>query len=208
MIYLLYWRSFNVPPSGPLPRDVFMRDIMGVFAEPKGNVIYNFRRTYRLLQKKSNDVFGQPFFKPLTDRDEHIEVWLRLPIFDTSREFDDIILGLAKLTNGSLNVDLLESLTGKKINQEVGIGGSIDLLAVYMDCIPIANETKENILLGFHMVKDLRSSGAAHRSGRKFLKKIKQYKLEGMTITKAIEKVMIQLTQSFRLLIGVLDSFI
>ena len=202
----LYWRSFNIPPSGPLPRDVFMRDIMGIFAEPKGNVIYNFRRTYELLQKKSNDAFSQPFFKPLRDRDEHIEVWLRLPIVDTPKEFDDIMLGLAKLTNDSLNVNLLESLSGKKIDKKSGIKGSIDLLSIYLENLSIDSETKENILLGFNMVQALRSAGAAHRSGNKFLKKMKQFKLEGMTTTKAVERVVVQFTQSLRLLIWIIDS--
>ena len=202
----LYWRSFNVAPSGPVPKEVVMRDIMGVLVEPEGNVVYDFRKAFELLQKKSRDRYSEPLFKPLRDRDEHIEKWIRLPIFDTPREFDDIILGLAKLTSDSLNVDLLESLTRRKIDPNDGIYGKIDLLSVYLDDLSVENETKEKIIFGLRMVNKLRSKGAAHPSGDDFLQQMERFKLVGLTTTKAIEKVVIQLTLSLQKLIDVVDS--
>ncbi len=56
------------------------------------------------------------------------------------------------------------------------------------------------------MVQNLRSSAAAHRSGKKYLKQMKRFKLEGLTTKKAIEKVVIQLTQSLQKLVSVVDS--
>ncbi len=144
----LYWRSFNIAPSGPVPKEVVMRDIMGVLVEPKDDVIYNFTRAFELIQKKSRDRLGEPLFKPLRDRDEHIEKWIRLPIYDTPREFDDIVLGFAKLMNDSLNVNLLESLTRKKISEEEGIPGPIALLSAYLDDLSVDIDTKEKILIG------------------------------------------------------------
>ncbi|MHA1613768.1 MAG: hypothetical protein ACTSW7_04585 [Candidatus Thorarchaeota archaeon] len=202
----MYWRSFNIAPSESVPDEVFMRDKMGVLIEPKGNAIYNFRKAFKLLQKKSMNKLHESLFKPLRNRDEHIEKWIRLPIVDTPREFDDIILGFAKLTNDSLNVKLLSKLTGKKINREEGISGSIDLLSVYLDVLAVDNEKKEKILFGLRMIQNLRSTGAAHRSGDNFVKEMKRHKLERLTEIKAIEKVVNQLTNSLLQLSVVVDS--
>ncbi len=113
---------------------------------------------------------------------------------------------MAKLTTDSLNVDLLESLTRRKIDPKDGIYGKIDLLSVYLDDLSVEKETKEGIIFGLRMVNKLRSTGAAHPSGDDFLKQMERFKLLGLTMTKAIEKVAVQLTLSLQKLIGVVDS--
>jgi len=56
------------------------------------------------------------------------------------------------------------------------------------------------------MVNKLRSTGAAHPSGDDFLKQMDRFKLVGLTTTKAIEKVVIQLTLSLQKLVSVIDG--
>ncbi len=202
----MYWRSFNVASNGMIPNEVFMRDIVGILVEPKNDVVYEFRKTFELLQKKSSEEYNEPIIKPLRDRDQHNEDWIRTPIVDTWREFDDQILALAKLTSDSLNVELLTSLTGKKIDPKGEIKGPIDLLAAYLEDLSVDDEKKEQIVLGLRMVQKLRSSGVAHRSGDEFNKQMKRFNLGELTKTKAIETVVIELTQSLRQLATIIDS--
>jgi len=179
---------------------------MGILVEPDNDVIYEFRKTLELLQNKSSERYNEPIIKPLRNRDQYNEDWIRIPIVDTWREFDDQILVLAKLTSDSINVELMTSLTGKRIDPNGVIKGPIDLLAAYLDGLSVDDEKKERIVFGLRIVQKLRSTGAAHRSGDDFEKQMKRFNLNELTKMKAIETVVIELTQSLRELATIIDS--
>jgi hypothetical protein len=105
-----YWKSFNIPPTGPMSETAFRRSFMAEFANPRRKDLL-FKHEYSEFSKAWSRKHGWELFRPLSAADSHCFKSLRIPGTDQQNEFDSQIMYLAKLIVDSLN----EAEIGKRI---------------------------------------------------------------------------------------------
>jgi hypothetical protein len=157
-----YWRSFNIEPPDEGPSEtLFRRAFGGEFADPQ-SVHLRFPRVYTEVNKAWANATGQPLYKELHQDDRHVLAKLHVPLTDSSAEFDEQVLYLAKLVVDSLNVEALQSLLGSKVAEEKGLAKLERLLRER------GAEDPRSTIAPLATVQGLRSRGAAHRKGSDF----------------------------------------
>lgn len=160
----LHWRSYNIQPCGTISETTFRRAFCAEFAD-SDRPEHIFLQKYRMLQEESGKNLGWPILLPLDKRDEHYLKAIRVPSSDEQKDFDDLILALAKVLIDSLNEKGLNKLIPK---EECGsINGSISRLEKALDTIGI--EGYEVHIKFLRNLQNLRSSGSAHRKGSNYL---------------------------------------
>jgi hypothetical protein len=103
----LYWRSFNIPPVADRSSEVhFKRSYFAEFADPVSPDLV-FKRRLVGLQEAWEHRYGWQLFRPLQDDDAHVIKQIRVPLSDTTAEFDHQVLLLAKLLVDSRLVEEL-----------------------------------------------------------------------------------------------------
>jgi hypothetical protein len=197
----LHWKQFNVAPRGTITKERFLCDFMAIPTNPSDDPIHDFRTTFEKLQKLSKEKYNESLFKHLDDGDQHLYQTLHIPLTEEQKEFDELVIALAKIVTDSLNVSLLSSKTGKKISQDKDskIRGPIDLLGVYLEKIQVDESEREQILLAFRAVQTIRSSGAAHsKNPKEFGKALQRFDLENLPNSKKFKKLIVDITQSLQ----------
>ena len=121
----LHWRAYNIPPDGGLSNTFFRNQIL---AKPTDSVRpeYLFQRNYDDLQDVSMKFLGWALLFPLNPEDNHRFQILRIPSSSEQREFDELILSLAKILVDSLNENQLKKFAFEE--DLAKFKGSIDLL--------------------------------------------------------------------------------
>jgi hypothetical protein len=177
-----YWRQFNVPPRGEITRHRFRRDFLAEWADPdlQADPVFHLRRSLEAVQLASSDRHGDELFSPLDDADKHAYETLRVPLTQESKEFDEQIMSLAKLTVESLNVPLLSKESGVRIDNE-GIKGSIDLLGAYLSGMGVEEQEIEAVLRPLRAIQTLRSRGVAHKKGKAFAAALRNLDLDRLS---------------------------
>jgi len=197
----LHWRQFNVAPRGTITKERFQRDFMAMPANPCDDPIYDFRTVFEKLQELSKNKHAESLFKTLDDGDQHLYQTLHIPLTEEQKEFDELVIALAKIVADSLNVSLLSSETGKKIDPKSEIKGSIDLLGVYLEKMQLDESEREQVLRAFRAVQTIRSSGAAHsKNPKEFAKALKKFDLENLPNSEKFRKLIVDITQSLQCL--------
>lgn len=191
----LHWREFNVPPRGTITSHRWRRDFLAQWAEPETDPVYYFHRSFEQLLDGSTLRFGTPLFLRLKEADQHAYHAIRIPLTDEWKEFDEIIQALAKVLCDSLDVNLLTEITGLKIDGE-NIKGSIDLLEVFLQAGIADSSTIARVVRPFRAIQALRSTGAAHRKGKKFDQVLLRYGIAYMSKESAISKLITDATWS------------
>ena len=156
----LYWRSFNVAPEGGVSDVTFRRSFLAEFADPEKPDLL-FKSVFDSFQKKWEQRFGWPLFKPLSEEDSHSLIALHVPLTTDQAEFDGQVLGLARILIESLNeAKILEALPTKDPNAK-----GISKLQKFLEA---------RGFLDFHehikFLRDLHDlrHGAGHRKGSSF----------------------------------------
>lgn len=193
-----HWRHYNVAPRGGMTESRFRRDFLCEPAEPTHNVIYSFRKAFESAQRVSIEKLKDPLFKPQDERDSYLYEALHLPLSREWKAFDEMIQALSKIVVDSLNVKLLKHMTGKT-------GKSLELLEVYLDQQKVQERIKAEVLVGFRMVQDLRSTGTAHRKGTNYDEMLARYELSTLSNQNKARKTVITLTRSMNLLLSFLS---
>jgi hypothetical protein len=201
-----HWRSYNVAPTGSVRRRRFERDFLNLVSEDSSDILYLFRKTFELVQKRTTEIFQEPLLKNLDDRDQHLYDSLHLPVTEEWKEFDDQVNALAKLAADSLNVKILQDLTGLKISRESGIKGSIDLLEKYLESLGVDRGDIDTVSRGLRMVQTLRSTGGVHRKSTNFDDALRRYNLEHITHYEKIKVVLHSLTESLSVLYSIFSA--
>ena len=109
----LHWRMHNIQPEGDVSETCFRRDILAEFTE-SDRPEHLFRRRYEELQKASEQYLGWQFLRPLNVADAHHLKTLRIPSTNEQKEFDEMVLSLAKILIDSLNQEQLKKLISPK----------------------------------------------------------------------------------------------
>lgn len=157
-----YWRSFNIPPAGPMSSTAVRRSFLAEFAEPERPDLV-FKNLFSVFEKQWVEKHGWRLFKPFNDNDRHCLASLRIPATSEQSEFDVQLGYLAKVLVDSLNDAELDARITGKPNQK-----SISKLEEYL-----REKGMPDSGLHIKLLRDLqclRSAGVAHRKGREYEK--------------------------------------
>lgn len=166
-----YWQSHNIPPKGDVSETCFRRDILAEFTE-SNRPEHLFKRRYEELQKVSEKYLGWQFLLPLHAGDAHHLKSLRIPSTNEQRDFDELVLSLAKILIASINQEQLKKLISPKqdgnLNPEEKerLKRSIGCLEIALNACGVANAADHISFL--RNLQKLRSSGTAHRKGSNY----------------------------------------
>ena len=174
-----HWRLYNIPPTGGVSRTYFARQIEAQFAN-SDRPEYVFKQRYRDLQKASQTHLGWQWLLPLRTTDEHHLQSLRIPATDEQRDFDGLVLGLAKILIDSLNEESLKKLVPYGKREELKEKKGIALLETALHLNHF--EGADVHITFLRKLQSLRSSGSAHRKGRNYLKIAKHFDIENQSL--------------------------
>ena len=180
-----YWRLHNIPPEGGVSETCFRRDIMAEFTE-SDRPEHLFKRRYDELKKVSEKYLGWQFLLPLHAGDAHHLKSLRIPSTNEQRDFDELVLSLAKILIDSLNQEQLKKLISPEqegnLNPEEKerLKQSIGCLDIALHACGIANSADRISFL--RNLQKLRSSGTAHRKGSNYKKVANEFGIESQSL--------------------------
>ena len=159
----LHWRAHNIPPSGTLSETFYANQIL---AEPtdSNRPDHLFIRSYDKLQKVCEEKLGWPVLILLSPDDRHHLQTLRIPSNEEQREFDELVLSLTKVLIDSINEKKLKQMIPELCNDGSTFG--LNVLERVLQSIGIENYSIHINYL--RKLQALRSSGVAHRKGRRY----------------------------------------
>lgn len=185
-----YWLSFNTMPQNGISKTAFSRGFLAEFTEPE-RVDLLFRYRFSRFNKAWAERFSWPFFLPLHGADRYLLRTIRSLLNESQAEFDNQILLLAKLLVDSLNEKELKNST---LDLPPGSKG-IDKLEGFLIKSNFPDEAK--IVGLFRKLQDIRSSGAAHRKGTKYLQVIAKQDIESRSFTMIFDELLKEAIRSF-----------
>lgn len=168
----MYWKHFNLPPEGGLSDISYRRSFLCEFVPPvRSDLLFKDKyRTFNTLWVKK---FSWSLFMPLHEADVHYFKRLRIPLSESSSEFEELTLCLTKIIIDSLNEKELVKQT-LSLNVEESQKG-ITKLERFLDSHKIRSYKPHISFL--RDLQDLRSSSVAHRKGKNFEKIAKTFKI-------------------------------
>ena len=174
-----HWRQHNIPPTGGASRTFFARQIEAQFAN-SDRPEYVFKQRYNDLQKACQTHLGWQWLLPLRTADKYHLQSLRIPATDEQRDFDGLVLSLAKILIDSLNKDELKKLIPYEKREELKDERGISLLeaALHLNSLKGADVHIKFL----RKLQNLRSSGSAHRKGKTYLKIAKHFDMENESL--------------------------
>lgn len=161
-----HWRNYNISPDGELSDVKFKRDFKCEWAEPEISDL-KFKADFKCAKESWLKKWGWDLFLDLNTGDMHHYSTLRIPTTNEQSEFDNQVGSLVKI--------LIDSINEKEINKHLktSFDGSISRLEEFL---------KENGIQGYEKhieflrnLQRLRSTGVAHRKGKKYEKNSKYF---------------------------------
>lgn len=173
----VYWKAYNVFPDGrKISRTNYERSFLGNFYDPE-NPEHMFKHAFTELQTAWEGAFGWPLFLPLSQKDMHYLASVRSMLSSEQSEFDEQILGLAKVTIESANVK------GMRAHLQLSDDDSKSIVLLRKLFTHIGLEAEESVGL-LQRVQSVRSTGAAHRKGEEYEKAMSKLGIDGDYQTK------------------------
>ncbi len=174
----LHWRAHNIPPSGSMSETFYKRQLLALHVDSDRPDLL-FKQRYDELIEACKEHLGWQLLQPLHSGDQHHLDSLRIPAADEQRDFDELVLSLAKILIDSLHVKRLNSLLSEE--QKEGVGeGSIALLEAVLASRNVEGAAGHIAFL--RNLQSLRSSSSAHRKGSRYKKIAKQFDIEGQNL--------------------------
>lgn len=184
----LHWRAHNIPPSGEMSEVFYKRQVLAQEIDTDRPDLL-FRERYDELIEACKEHLGWQLLQPLHSGDQHHLDSLRIPAADEQRDFDELVLSLAKILIDSLHVKRLNSLLSEE--QKEGVGeGSIALLEAVLASRNIEGASEHIAFL--RKLQSLRSSSSAHRKGGRYRKVAKQFDIESQSLRDVFEGILWQ----------------
>ncbi len=171
-----HWKQFNVQPEGGITEHIIKTDFLAEPADPAAP-IFLFWKSYDQANEHFSKKHSFYLFKELSNSDSHCYKSLHVPVSNEQKEFDEMILYLAKVLNDSLNKSGIDKLLGSKTD------ASINSLESYLKS-HISEQDAIDIVKPFRIIQSLRSSGSAHLKGKLYLKNISKADLEKLSNVK------------------------
>ena len=174
-----HWHQYNVPPTGGVSQTHFAHQLRAQFAN-SDRPEYIFKQRYDDLQKASQTHLGWQWLLPLHTADAHHLQSLRIPVTDEQRDFDSLVLSLAKILIDSLNEKSLRKLISCEKQEEFKDKRGIALLEAVLHLNELEGADVHVAFL--RKLQNLRSSGSAHRKGRNYLKIAEHFGVENQSL--------------------------
>lgn len=168
----LFWRAHNILPDGGLSRTARSRSFHAQPADSE-RPEHRFKAAYHHFTKAWLDAHGWPLFRPLAAGDQHLLTKLHVPTSDNPAELDAQLLGLAKILVDSLNDAELDGALASVVAGE----RSLAKLERYLMMRRYPDTERDVGTL--RTIQGLRSSGAAHAKGSKYINALKRRGLAG-----------------------------
>jgi hypothetical protein len=158
-----HWRGHMIPPDARMSDTNFKRAFLAQATEPQA-VDLRFRRLYR----KANDAWvtshGWSLFREPKESDVYILQQLRLPLNDSSTEFEEAVTLLAKLMSDAINEKAVQETLENKVANEKGISK----LKRHLEGVGYPHAERDIAYL--RRVQELRSKVTAHLKGSDYEK--------------------------------------
>ena len=183
----LHWRAYNIHPQESLSDTFYKNQILGMPTD-SSQIEELFEKSFDDLRRASESALGWPLLLPLPTQDQHYMQSLRVPASDEQSEFDELVLALAKILVDSLNKKGLMKLIPLKERDDSK--GSIRILEIV--CKNSNVEGADRHISYLRKIQDLRSSGSAHRKGKKYAKVSKQYGVEDRDLRAVFSEILEQ----------------
>ena len=198
-----HWRQHNIPPTGGVSETYFARQIEAQFAN-SGRPEHIFKQRYHDLQKASQIHLGWQWLLPLRTADAYHLQSLRIPATDEQRDFDGLVLSLAKILIDSLNEESLRKLIPCEKREETKDKRGISLLeaALYMNDL----EGADTHIAFLRRLQNLRSGGSAHRKGKNYLKIVKHFNVENQSLLHVFANILNSASDTLDYFIVLVDS--
>lgn len=191
-----HWKAYNVAPDGGISESSFMRNIRGWWATPAMPDIV-FKPLYRRVNEKWQEIYGWPLWLDAPEGDAHLLRQAHVCLEDSQAEFDQ--------QNGTMAKLLCEFLNEKSLRaslREPPVGSANQL----RDFLLAEGFTDANEKLGpFFVFQSLRSTGAAHRKGDEYEKKMKRAGLLGVPLDEASFQLFARTVASFEWIMQCLE---
>jgi hypothetical protein len=165
----LHWRSHNIAPNGNMS-ETFLASQLGCKFNESEQPDHLFIKNYNLLMQACNDCLDFQLLLQLKEKDSHCLTIIRIPATEEQLDFDEIILALTKILIDSINEKQLKKIITS--DAQPNINGSINLLEQAFIVLKVKDYKRYVTFL--RNLQELRSSGTAHRKGKKYNKIIKE----------------------------------
>lgn len=179
-----HWKNFNIVPDGQLSKVKFKRDLEGKWADAEISDL-KFKARYKRSNELWHKKYGWKLFLDLSKEDQHHFDSLRIPLTNEQSEFDSQVSSLVKIVIDSLNEkELLNNVS----SDTEGISGSIFKLELFLNDYDVNDYTRHIKFL--RNLQDLRSTGVAHRKGKKYQKVSKFFGIGNNNLSEVFDNIL------------------
>lgn len=168
-----YWKSYNMVPVGPMSDTYRRRSINGEWIDAT-RADHRFRHAYAEASESWKNQHGWALHRGLHSLDGQLLQTLHVPLNEGQNEFEDQILGLAKVLIEFLDVKRLKVLAGPGEDNEP----SLPKLLRFLTAMEYEHAASDVAFL--RNIQELRSKVAAHSKSTSYDSYIAK-KLEGST---------------------------
>lgn len=181
----LHWRSYNIALAGGVSATFFRRQLLAQFADSE-QPEHLFKSRYQQLAEACEEKAGWMVLLPLSPDDAHYFDAVRVPASDEQKDFDDLVLALAKILVDSLNEQGMNKLI--PASEHVDVKGSIARLEKTLIVQGIQGDDEHIKFL--RNLQNLRSSGTAHRKGSNYQKIAGEFGVESRTLRNVFQGIL------------------
>ena len=195
----LRWKAYNFASEGGVSKTYYRRQILN-HPTDSDRPDHIFQRRLSELEKACQEQLGWPLILPLKPNDNYHLQSIRVQSTDEQRDFDELVLGLAKILIDSLNEEQLKMLIPHA--QRKSLTGSISRLEAALAACDVSNANEHVSFL--RKLQALRSAGSAHRKGNDYDEIAKKFGVDSQDLrtvfTGILKKAVVFLDYLFQVL--------
>jgi hypothetical protein len=174
-----HWKNYNITPDGKLSEVKFKRDFKAEFTNPEISDL-KFKEIFKRLNELWYKKYEWKLFLDLSEGDKHHFASLRIPLTNEQSEFDGQVFSLVKI--------IIDSINEKQISSFEGMSGSISKLELFLKDNNAHDYNKHIKFL--RNLQDLRSTGVAHRKGKKYEKVSKYFEIADKELSEVFDQIL------------------
>ena len=206
---LPHWEMHNICPEGQLSETYINHYAPGRTSTESKQPHHQFRNRYATLSQSCRSRLGWNLLLPLRPADEYRLRCLRVLSSDEQKDFDELVQSLATILIDSLNQECLKKLVSdeeqEKLDCREDPPRSLDYLEAALRSCNVASA--ENHISFFRKLQQLRSSGSAHRKGRKYEKQMdKNFGIKNQKYREGFAKILRQAVECLEFLTRVVEG--
>ncbi len=181
----MYWRSYNIPPEGKISKVNFKRSFLAEATDPE-QIDLMFKDCFVRFSENWKAFMGWSLFRKLAESDQHLFDALHIPLTNSQAEFDSQVLALTKILIDSLNEgEIVKATLGGKSE-----GQGISKFEQFLKAHQYPNYEQQIKFL--RNLQDLRSTGVAHRKGKKYDKIAETFGLKNSNRADVLKQILVE----------------